>query len=151
MSQTHNNDVSFLSRTLQLQHVRDFHGFVSEGGVKIPGIPGIDGKEGVPMVGVGKLGKPGDAPPSGGNEGSEGLGRVGFDGNGRFGREGRLDIVKRRRVAETLPKPGNDTAMMNKDSNKTLLFAMFAEIRGRGQKQKTRLVWILCCDQCAYI
>lgn len=103
------------------------------------------------MVGVGKLGKPGDDPPSGGNEGNEGLGRVGFDGNGRFGREGRLDIVKRRRVAETLPKPGNDTAMMNKDSNKTLLFAMFAEIRGRGQKQKTCLVWILCCDLCAYI
>lgn len=101
---------------------------VSEGGLKIPGIPGIEGKEGVPIVGVGKLGKAGDAPPIGGKEGNEVLGVVGTDGNGKFGMEGKLDSVKRRREAVTLPIPENDTAMMNKDSNKTLWFSILLKI-----------------------
>lgn len=111
-----------------LRHIRDFYGLVSEGGLKNPGIPGIDGKEGVPIVGVGKLGKPGDAPPIGGNEGNEVLGVVGTDGNGKFGMEGKLDSVKRRREAATLPIPENDTAMMNKERNKTFWLSILLKI-----------------------
>lgn len=117
---------------------------MSEGGVKIPGIPGIVGKEGVPIVGVGKLGKVGEEPPIGENEGSEGLGVVGNDGNGMFGMEGKPAIVNRWREAAALRIPENVTAMMNKDSNKTLWFAILLKIRVIGEKQKTCLVWLLC-------